>query len=259
LPDEVASTNKDQTAKAESPAPARWSSHLTPSVLISVGSFMLSLAAFYFSSIYYRYDLFVAQQGNGIYLDKKVSALQVSTADFAHFSFINGGTRPILVEDVYLVVFQPGSKSYDPDELREYTEGPSGNAFDGVHCQGDMTVVRFDFPAFQVRPGDIEIKLANFQSQSASVASKGADQVAHTIMNLDVTPENRQLPTLQFVYCFSIKLRLASGERIVANRPAWNTSFKRAAPDSDALSDLSFDWLGGLDKRVLDRQGTKFF
>jgi hypothetical protein len=219
----------------------------------------LSFAAFYFSSIYYRYDLFVAQQGNGFYLNKNVSALQVSTADFAHFSFINGGTRPILVEDVFLVVFQPGNKIYDRDDLSEYTEGPSGNTFDGVHCQGDMTVLRFDFPAFQVRPGDIEIKLANFESQMASVAFKGGDQVAHTVMIIDVTPENRQAPTLQFVYCFSIKLRLASGERVVVNRPAWNTSFKRAAPDSDALSDVSFGWLGGLDKRVLDRQGTKFF
>lgn len=220
---------------------------------------MLSLAAFYFSSIYYRYDLFVAQQGNGLYLDKKVSALQVSTADFAHFSFINGGTRPLLVEDVYLVIFQPGSRTYDPDELREYTEGASGNAFDGAHCQGDMTTVRFDFPAFQVRPGDIEIKLANFNAQSASVTLKGGDQVAHTVMNLEVTPENRQSPALQFVYCFSIKLRLASGERVVVNRPAWYTSFKRAAPDSEDLSDVSFGWLGGLDKRVLDRQGTHLF
>lgn len=230
------------------------------SIVIALSSLMVAVTTLYITNIRYKDIVYVSQDGAGKYVLKTIDSLQITTNDFSHLSFVNSGTRPVLVEDVYLVVFQPGSKVYDY-QLREFTQASgdnSTNKFDGASCKGDLSVNRLNFHSFALQPGEARVQTADFGSDSRFPVQDGLDGDKHHVVEIALTPENKGLSAQSFVYCFSVHLLTADARRVVVNRPHWSTSFKPDPSDGGKLIDVSFDWLHGLDTKILDEWGTIF-
>jgi hypothetical protein len=229
------------------------------SIVIAFSSLMVAITTLYITNIRYQDVVYVSQDGAGKYVSRTLDRLQITTNDFSHLSFVNSGTRPVLVEDMFLVVFQPGSSVYDY-QLSEFTQASNNatNKFDGESCRGDMTINRFNFPSFALHPGEARVQGADFGVNSGLPALEGRDGDKHHVVEIPLTKENSGSQVQTFVYCFSVHLLTADARRVVVNRPQWSASFKPPSGGKGELVDHSFDWLHGLDTKILDQWGTIF-
>ncbi len=238
---------------------------ISVTTFIAVSSFVISIYNFYVTSIKQTEALIVSQDGFGDYVSMKKDDLKISTKYFSHVNFANAGNRNLVIDEVSLVVFQPGATDYSSYPLEQYTQAadpmnPSTNRFDNQRCVGDMSVIRLDIPPFTVKGGEIEIK--NFslgaglevheQIKPPQVASlNGEDGRPRSVAALALTEQNRT-QTARFVYCITIRLRNADGKTFPLTRPMWSAEFKLVS-DSDLLEPGPFNWLPGLDQKVFER------
>lgn len=261
-------TEQDHSASTTPAATAdkKPKSFINLTTFIAVTSFVISMYNFYVTSIKHTEALIVSQDGLGDYISTRKSDLKISTKYLSHVNFANAGNRNLVIDEVSLVVFQPGSTDYQPYPLEQYTQAadpikPSTNRFDNERCVGDMSVVRLDIAPFTVKAGEIEIR--NFslgagievdeQIKPPQVVTINADDgQKRAVASLTLTDQNKAQPNAQFVYCITIRLRNADGKTFPLTRPMWSAEFK-LPQNSDQLEPGPFKWLTGLDQRVFDR------
>jgi hypothetical protein len=183
--------------------------------------------------------------------------------------FFNLGNKPMLVEDVSFVAFQPGPEIYNNDTADEYKQAPKSeiNRFDNQHCAGHPAVFRLNVESFELKAGAIEVRNLDFQSgtdvgtgATPRVISfvDGEDKRRHSVATLAITEENAARPLQEFVYCVTVRARNADGKRFVVSRPLWYAGFRQAPGDADQLEDHAFAFLYGLDTNVIEEAKLHF-